>query len=106
NRRDPRCERRVLCFGQAAVQHDDVDGASDPQHSAVVRAVRARGHRRAYPRQDFAASKTKGMWMGGVPSLGYRAQDGKLEGPPDVIPSEACYLGWQESLRNLARLVE
>ena len=28
------------------------------------------------------------------------------EGLPDVIPPEACYLGWQESLRNLARLVE
>lgn len=27
-------------------------------------------------------------------------------GIPDVIPPEACYLGWQESLRNLARLVE
>jgi uncharacterized protein YndB with AHSA1/START domain len=27
-------------------------------------------------------------------------------GVPDVIPLEACYLGWQESLRNLARLVE
>jgi uncharacterized protein YndB with AHSA1/START domain len=27
-------------------------------------------------------------------------------GLPDVIPVEACYLGWQESLRNLARLVE
>jgi uncharacterized protein YndB with AHSA1/START domain len=27
-------------------------------------------------------------------------------GLPDVIPTEACYLGWQESLRNLARLVE
>jgi uncharacterized protein YndB with AHSA1/START domain len=25
---------------------------------------------------------------------------------PDVIPIEACYLGWQESLRNLANLVE
>jgi uncharacterized protein YndB with AHSA1/START domain len=25
---------------------------------------------------------------------------------PDIIPPEACYLGWQESLRNLARLVE
>ncbi len=25
---------------------------------------------------------------------------------PDMIPPEACYLGWQESLRNLARLVE
>jgi len=27
-------------------------------------------------------------------------------GIPDAIPPEACYLGWQESLRNLARLVE
>ncbi len=27
-------------------------------------------------------------------------------GIPDVIPLEACYLGWQESLQNLARLVE
>jgi uncharacterized protein YndB with AHSA1/START domain len=27
-------------------------------------------------------------------------------GVPDVIPPEACYLGWQDSLRNLARLVE
>ena len=26
--------------------------------------------------------------------------------PEDVIPVEACYLGWQGSLRNLARLVE
>ena len=26
-------------------------------------------------------------------------------GIPDVIPLEACYLGWQESLQNLARLV-
>jgi uncharacterized protein YndB with AHSA1/START domain len=25
---------------------------------------------------------------------------------PDATPPEACYLGWQESLRNLARLVE
>lgn len=28
------------------------------------------------------------------------------EGLPDVIPLEACYLGWQESLELLARLVE
>lgn len=27
-------------------------------------------------------------------------------GVPDLIPAEACYLGWQESLRNLAKLVE
>lgn len=28
------------------------------------------------------------------------------EGVPDVIPAEACYLGWQESLGQLAHLVE
>lgn len=28
------------------------------------------------------------------------------EGIPDAIPVEACYLGWQQSLEKLARLVE
>ena len=28
------------------------------------------------------------------------------EGVPDLIPVEACYLGWQESLQKLAKLVE
>ena len=28
------------------------------------------------------------------------------EGIPDVIPREACTLGWQQSLRKLAKLVE
>ena len=28
------------------------------------------------------------------------------EGVPDVIPAEACYVGWQESLTLLAKLVE
>lgn len=28
------------------------------------------------------------------------------EGIPGVIPPEACYLGWQDSLIQLARLVE
>src|SRR5437588_5368407 len=28
------------------------------------------------------------------------------EGIPGVIPAEACYLGWQESLAQLAKLVE
>jgi uncharacterized protein YndB with AHSA1/START domain len=27
-------------------------------------------------------------------------------GVPDVIPAEACYLGWQESLNQLAMLVD
>ncbi len=28
------------------------------------------------------------------------------EGVPEVIPPEMCYLGWQESLAQLAKLVE
>lgn len=28
------------------------------------------------------------------------------EGVPEAIPAEACYLGWQESLEQLAKLVE
>lgn len=28
------------------------------------------------------------------------------EGIPDVIPPDACYLGWQQSLIHLAKLVE
>ncbi|MBA4251273.1 MAG: polyketide cyclase [Chlorobiaceae bacterium] len=28
------------------------------------------------------------------------------EGIPDIIPAEMCYLGWQESLDKLKRLVE
>jgi len=36
-------------------------------------------------RNKIAASKRKGMWMGGVPPLGYRAQDRKLV----IVDSEA-----------------
>lgn len=28
------------------------------------------------------------------------------EGVPDAIPAEACYLGWQESLAQLANLID
>src|ERR1700730_1617931 len=42
----------VFCVCDTAVQHDDLDGTLDPQRSAVFRAVRARGHRGAHPRQD------------------------------------------------------
>ena len=28
------------------------------------------------------------------------------EGIPEIIPAEMCYLGWQESLGMLARIVE
>ena len=28
------------------------------------------------------------------------------EGLPEIIPAEACYLGWQESLTLLGKLIE
>ena len=36
----------------AAVQHHDINGAAHSQRAAVLCPVRARGHRRAHPRQD------------------------------------------------------
>lgn len=44
-------------------------------------------------RDKIAASKKKGMWMGGMPPLGYRAQDHKLL----VVPREA------ETVRHIFR---
>jgi site-specific DNA recombinase len=41
-------------------------------------------------RDKIAASKQKGMWMGGVPPLGYRVQDRKLviiDSEPDIVRS-------------------
>jgi len=49
----------------AAVQHDDLDGALDPQRSVVLRQFEREviGER---IRDKIAASKRKGMWMGGA----------------------------------------
>ena len=69
DRRDPRCAERVVCFGDAAVQHHKFDGAPDPQCSVVLCAVRARGHRRAHPRQDRRLKK-EGDRTGRVPYSG------------------------------------
>jgi site-specific DNA recombinase len=44
-------------------------------------------------RDKIAASKKKGMWMGGMPPLGYRVEDCKLA----VIPGEA------ETVRDIFR---
>ena len=52
DRRHFRQAFRLLCVGHPAVQHHVVDGAPDAQYPAVVCPVRARGHRRAHPRQD------------------------------------------------------
>jgi hypothetical protein len=44
--------RRHLRERHPVVQHDHVDGPADAQHPALLRPVRARGHRRAHPGQD------------------------------------------------------
>ena len=67
----------VLRRGNPAVQHHDLDGASDAQHAVVIRPIRARdaGER---IRDKIAASKKKGMWMGGNAPLGYDVRERKL----------------------------
>ena len=84
DRRDPRHEGCLLRLGHAAVQHDDLDGAPDPECSVVLAQFEREviGER---IRDKIAASKRKGMWMGGVPPFRYRAQDRKLV----IIDSEA-----------------
>jgi uncharacterized protein YndB with AHSA1/START domain len=41
-----------------------------------------------------------------TPVMGGTELQATQAGIPDVIPLEMCYLGWQESLEQLARLVE
>ena len=42
----------VVRRGHSAVQHHHLDGPADAQRAALVRPVRARGHRRAHSGQD------------------------------------------------------
>jgi len=87
DRRDPRCAGRVFCFGHPAVQHDDLDGAPDAEHSVVLCAVRARGHRRAYPRQDRRFEK-EGDVDGRGAAAGYRVRDWRLvivDGEAEIV---------------------
>ena len=44
--------RRVVRCGHPAVQHHHLDGPADAERPALLRPVRAGGHRRAHPRQD------------------------------------------------------
>ena len=52
DRRGVRRARRVVRVGHPAVQHHHQHGPADAERAAVLRPVRARGHRRAHPRQD------------------------------------------------------
>jgi len=53
---------------------------------------------------NLPGTMTTSVWMTKVSA----GTDMKIlqEGIPDVIPVEMCYLGWQESLDKLMRLVE
>ena len=58
-------------------------------------------------------AKTRGLFRVMVPGLSFRRDVMRGSSPPaapfqrrGVIPPEACYLGWQESLQLLAQLVE
>ena len=44
------------------------------------------------------------VWLRGA--MGFTELKVVQEGIPDVIPAEMCYLGWQESLDKLIKLVE
>ena len=52
--RSVRQGRHQLRLDHPVVQHHHQHGSADPEHAVVVRAVRARGHRRTHPRQDRA----------------------------------------------------
>jgi hypothetical protein len=79
-----RAEPRHLRLGDAVVLHDDLDGQVDVEHPAQLRPVRERtGGERI--RDKFAASRRKGIFMGGHPPLGYDVRDRKLV----VNPAEA-----------------
>ena len=59
------------------LQYDDQHGEIDPQHATLLRPVRTRGQGERI-RDKIAASKKKGIWVGGVLPLGYRVLDRKL----------------------------
>src|SRR6516162_1787424 len=73
------------CADDATVQHDDLDGAPDPQCAVVLCTVRARGHRRAHPRQDRRLKKEGDVDGRGAAARVSRAQDRKLV----IVDSEA-----------------
>ena len=47
-----RCPRGLVRLGHPAVQYHHLDGAANPERAALLCPVRARGDRRAHPRQD------------------------------------------------------
>ena len=67
--RDVRCARGVVCGSDPAVQHHHLDGQADAECVALLRPVRAGGHRRAHPRQNRSL-QAQGHVDGGCSSAG------------------------------------
>ena len=82
----------------------------DGQEPLVRRAISRIGAARANSphrqvRQSESARRDAGDFTFKKVSCGTEVNITQ-EGVPDVIPAEACYLGWQESLALLAKLVD
>jgi len=90
-------------------------GRFDAQRPALVRAVRTRGNRRAYSRQDCGPSKRKGMWIGRA----WSRSATRLREPPTgsglnpkaatvqtYLPAiTASWAAWRRSRRTLTETV-
>ena len=70
--------RRHLRLGHPIVQHHDHHGPADAEHPAVSFAQFEREVIGERIRDKFAASRARGMWMGGKVPLGYDVRDRKL----------------------------
>ena len=79
-----------------------------PQRVVVVCPIRARGHLRADP-DKIAASKRKGLWVGGMAPLGYDTRDRKItvnEAEAKRVPGHLRKLSqaWQLRINSLSNL--
>lgn len=65
------------------LQYDDQHGEIDPQPATLAQVTGER------IRDKIAASKKKGIWVGGVLPLGYRVLDRKLVVDEDEVKNRA-----------------
>ena len=70
-RRPARRGQHRVCLGDPVLQHRDQHGTTDAAYAAVLRTIRAHEVTAERIRDKVAASKRKGLWMGGRVPLGY-----------------------------------
>ena len=100
-------QRRHLRQRDPELQHHDLDGAADAQHPALLRPVRARGHRRAGAGQDQGVAaeghvdgRQRAARLRGAEPQARRARAGRGGGAVDVRAVPARRLGdacWRRS---------